>query len=185
MPTSPARPIGLPSVTTRQSAVEAYTQDPEAQCDDDPTLKNFRFTLRFRADNVPDEGGSVRWQLVEVYLPPSYPDAPPEVHLRGLSKPGYPGVLVAEGAVSQLTEYLQRLKALKWQAFVIRHDEPSWPTTADQTKATRGRLADVLCTPGVTERESISEVAAVEEQAVASAFLQTSQYVSARVDTEI
>ncbi|KAJ1929595.1 hypothetical protein IWQ60_001025 [Tieghemiomyces parasiticus] len=82
MPTSPARPIGLPPVATRQSAVEAYTQDPEARCDDDPTLKNFRFTLRFRTDNVSDEGGSVRWQLVEAYLPPSYPDAPPEVHLR-------------------------------------------------------------------------------------------------------
>ena len=40
--------------------------------------------------------------------------------LRGFSKPGFPGVVVVEGEAGACTEYLARLRALRWQAMEVR-----------------------------------------------------------------
>ena len=40
--------------------------------------------------------------------------------LRGFSKPGFPGVVAVEGEAGACTEYLARLRALRWQAMEVR-----------------------------------------------------------------
>jgi hypothetical protein len=49
-----------------------------------------------------------------------------ELGLGGVCKPGFPGVLVVEGAAPAVAEYLARLKALRWQAMAVREEE-TWP----------------------------------------------------------
>lgn len=46
-----------------------------------------------------------------------------ELHLGGYSKPGFPGVIVCEGLQSDVEEFQQRLRALKWQAMAVRGQE--------------------------------------------------------------
>ncbi|KAI3430370.1 hypothetical protein D9Q98_004965 [Chlorella vulgaris] len=43
-----------------------------------------------------------------------------ELGLGGYSKPGFPGVVLIEGAGSDVDEYLSRLRALRWQAMAVR-----------------------------------------------------------------
>jgi hypothetical protein len=40
--------------------------------------------------------------------------------LRGISKPGYPGILVLQGPKNDLDEALSELKAMRWQAMQVR-----------------------------------------------------------------
>lgn len=46
-----------------------------------------------------------------------------ELHVAGVCKPGFPGVLVAHGHAASVAEYVARLKALRWQAMVVREEE--------------------------------------------------------------
>jgi hypothetical protein len=41
----------------------------------------------------------------------------------GYSKPGFPGVIICEGATDDVGEYVARIRALQWQAMQIRHEE--------------------------------------------------------------
>lgn len=41
----------------------------------------------------------------------------------GFSKPGYPGVILAEGTLSALQEYTATLRALRWSAMAVRGEE--------------------------------------------------------------
>lgn len=43
-----------------------------------------------------------------------------ELHCGGFSKPGFPGVVVVEGLVGDVREYLARVRALQWQAMQVR-----------------------------------------------------------------
>lgn len=46
-----------------------------------------------------------------------------ELRLGGLSNPGIPGVVVVEGAGSDVDEYISRLRRLRWQAMAVRGEE--------------------------------------------------------------
>lgn len=71
--------------------------------------------------------------------PPS--SAPP---VSGLTKPGYPGVLIYSGPSSAVTEHVNTLKAQNWQAFQVRYEaEELWTFAQGQ---------------GVKEMESMSEL---------------------------
>jgi hypothetical protein len=41
----------------------------------------------------------------------------------GYSKPGFPGVIICEGAEDDVREYVARIRALQWQAMQVRHEE--------------------------------------------------------------
>jgi hypothetical protein len=41
----------------------------------------------------------------------------------GLTKPGYPGILIYSGPSSTVTEHVNTLKAQNWQAFQVRYEE--------------------------------------------------------------
>ena len=53
-----------------------------------------------------------------------------ELHLQGLCKPGFPGALYLEGSEHNVDEAVSRLKALRWQAMVVRHEEME-PSSSD------------------------------------------------------
>ena len=40
----------------------------------------------------------------------------------GITKPGYPGVLVYSGPYTAVTEHVNDLKAKNWQAFQVRYE---------------------------------------------------------------
>ncbi|GAA5899178.1 hypothetical protein JCM5296_000358 [Sporobolomyces johnsonii] len=46
-----------------------------------------------------------------------------ELTLFGISKPGYPGVIVVEGAKEQVDEFVWRIKQLQWKALQIRCEQ--------------------------------------------------------------
>lgn len=46
----------------------------------------------------------------------------PDYSISGVSKPGYPGILVFSGAASEVDEHVKELKGLNWQAFQVRHE---------------------------------------------------------------
>ncbi|KAF5836965.1 hypothetical protein DUNSADRAFT_5194 [Dunaliella salina] len=46
-----------------------------------------------------------------------------ELQLGGASKPGYPGVVLVEGAVEDVQEYVGRLRSLQWKAMQVRAEE--------------------------------------------------------------
>lgn len=53
--------------------------------------------------------------------------SPPGDSVAGISKPGYPGVLVFSGPADEVHEHVDTLKQLNWQAFQIRLDaEELW-----------------------------------------------------------
>lgn len=64
--------------------------------------------------------------------------------LSGITKPGYPGVMIFSGPASAVTEHVNTLKAENWQAFQVRYEEDLlW-------KFGHGK--------GVTEVETMAEV---------------------------
>lgn len=65
-------------------------------------------------------------------------------NLSGLTKPGYPGVLVFSGPYQAVIEHVNTLKAQNWQAFQVRFDEEELWTFAHGW--------------GVKEVESMSEL---------------------------
>eukprot|EP00877_Chromochloris_zofingiensis_P006355 jgi/Chrzof1/1973/Cz10g28140.t1 len=46
-----------------------------------------------------------------------------ELNISGYAKPGYPGVILCEGRECDVQEYVQRIKALTWQAMQVRAEE--------------------------------------------------------------
>ncbi|RHZ86230.1 hypothetical protein Glove_53g10 [Diversispora epigaea] len=46
-----------------------------------------------------------------------------ELEIWGYSKPGYPGIIIAEGLYDNVQEYVSRLKNLRWQAITVRSEE--------------------------------------------------------------
>jgi hypothetical protein len=65
-------------------------------------------------------------------------------NLRGLSKPGYPGILVLQGSKSTLEEAITELKQMKWQAMQVRGEIETSP--------------EQLLREGMHERETVAEV---------------------------
>lgn len=47
----------------------------------------------------------------------------PDDEISGISKPGYPGVLVFSGPVCAINRHVQALRVLNWQAFQVRYEE--------------------------------------------------------------
>ncbi|KAJ1642728.1 hypothetical protein IWQ61_010597, partial [Dispira simplex] len=88
-----------------------------------------------------------------------------ELDLFGISKPGYPGVLIAEGPTDAINEYIRRLKALRWQALVVRWEDtvPVPPECTDIGDAYK--IAPVLGQCGIREVETMSQISELMERA--------------------
>lgn len=49
--------------------------------------------------------------------------APPATSVSGISKPGYPGVLIFSGPSQYVNEHVRDLRGMNWQAFQVRVEE--------------------------------------------------------------
>lgn len=72
--------------------------------------------------------------------------SPPSPDIAGISKPGYPGVLVFSGPANAVDAHARELRGMNWQAFQVRAEE------ADLWEFKHGQ--------GVMEFESMGEVVA-------------------------
>jgi hypothetical protein len=91
-----------------------------------------------------------------------------ELQLWGISRPGYPGVIVIEGPFHEAAEFTRRIKALRWQALSVRYEETM---ELDEGSDLPNGLARVLKEtrglekPSGVEVEEISQVHALMERA--------------------
>ncbi|KAF2093904.1 hypothetical protein NA57DRAFT_47278 [Rhizodiscina lignyota] len=70
--------------------------------------------------------------------------APPTTSVSGISKPGYPGVLIFTGPAQDVNGHTKELRGLNWQAFQVRAEEEELWTFKHGT--------------GVVEWESMAEI---------------------------
>lgn len=84
--------------------------------------------------------------------------SPPVAGVSGVTKPGYPGVLVYSGPASAVAEHVNELKGLNWQAFQVRLEvDEEWSFKHG---------------PGVTEAASMAEIVAEIDPSNKQDFLQ-------------
>lgn len=84
--------------------------------------------------------------------------APSDVNLSGISKPGYPGVLIYSGPATNVDEHVNGLKQLNWAAFQVRlEDDNAWSFAHGK---------------GVTEVESMKDVVTDIDPAKKDMFLE-------------
>ena len=52
-------------------------------------------------------------------------DPPKSTHgtVSGITKPGYPGLMIFSGPAAEVEEHVQALKGMNWQAFQVRYEE--------------------------------------------------------------
>jgi hypothetical protein len=50
-------------------------------------------------------------------------DTARELQLGGISKTGFPGIVIVEGALEVVLEYVRRIQRLRWQQMVVRGEE--------------------------------------------------------------
>jgi hypothetical protein len=50
-------------------------------------------------------------------------DTARELQLGGVSKTGFPGIVIVEGALEDVLEYVRRIQRLRWQQMVVRGEE--------------------------------------------------------------
>jgi hypothetical protein len=77
----------------------------------------------------------------------------------GVTKPGYPGVMLFSGPRDLVDAHVQELKALNWQAFQVRYDsdEEQHPAPASSSSST-STVASTVEWPFTHERGKIVEV---------------------------
>ena len=85
--------------------------------------------------------------------------SPPSPRVSGLSKPGYPGVLIYAGPAKAVREHVNELKQLNWQAFQVRLE------SGDAWSFTHG--------DGVREVETMKEVVADLPESARETFLES------------
>ncbi|KAF2271154.1 hypothetical protein CC78DRAFT_13000 [Lojkania enalia] len=69
----------------------------------------------------------------------------PALSLSGITKPGYPGVMVFTGPTPAVNEHVNTLKAEKWQAFQVRYEGgESWEFAHGTTVTEVETMAEVV-----------------------------------------
>ena len=80
-----------------------------------------------------------------------------ELCLCGLSKPGYPGVILVEGPLDSVDMFVRELKGLRWQAIAVRAE-----MTYDQGEGSKLRevehKAGGALEKGITEVETMGQI---------------------------
>lgn len=92
-----------------------------------------------------------------------------ELGCSGFSKPGFPGVVVVEGAAPDVREYVARVRALQWQAIQVRAERLTHCTgcnsgggTAASSRAFSGRFTELLET-GLSQLSQECKAAGLED----------------------
>ncbi|CAG8619370.1 14343_t:CDS:2, partial [Acaulospora morrowiae] len=101
-----------------------------------------------------------------------------ELRIWGYSKPGYPGIIIAEGLYDNVREYISRLKKLNWQAITVRSEEIEKIENALQNYDKHMKLRLGRDQPGISEMESMSEISSRAREAGLEKMFLTSMKIN-------
>ncbi|QIW98908.1 hypothetical protein AMS68_004426 [Peltaster fructicola] len=80
--------------------------------------------------------------------------SPPIAGVSGVTKPGYPGVLVYSGPAHAVAEHVAELKSLNWQAFQIRLEtEEEWSFQHGAGVVEVGSMAELVAEIGTNRKQ--------------------------------
>jgi len=83
----------------------------------------------------------------------------PDYSISGVSKPGYPGILVFSGAASEVDEHVKDLKSLNWQAFQVRHEvDQLWQFAHGEGVVEVEAMGDIVKEIGEQRKELFMDV---------------------------
>lgn len=84
--------------------------------------------------------------------------SPASSSVSGVTKPGYPGVLVYSGPASEVHEHVNELRSLNWQAFQIRFEsEEEWGLAHGQRVVEVETMKEVVAEVGDDRKEMFME----------------------------
>lgn len=84
--------------------------------------------------------------------------SPASSEVSGVTKPGYPGVLIYTGPAVAVHEHVNELKALNWQAFQIRlESQDEWPLSNEHGVREVESMKEVVATVGSAHKEDFME----------------------------
>jgi hypothetical protein len=84
--------------------------------------------------------------------------SPPSPSVHGITKPGYPGVLIYAGPNDAVHEHVNELKSLNWQAFQVRHEEDeAWSFAHGSGVKELEAMKDVVAEIGENRKEAFME----------------------------
>lgn len=85
--------------------------------------------------------------------------SPPSPGVAGVTKPGYPGVLIYSGPSDAVYEHVDALKTLNWQAFQIRYEsEEEWTFAHGARVKEVEAMKDVVAEIGASHKDLFMEV---------------------------
>ena len=84
--------------------------------------------------------------------------SPPSPGVSGVTKPGYPGVLIYSGPASAVHEHVNELKQLSWQAFQVRlEQDKEWLFTHGKGIKEVETMKEIVAEVGEEKRELFME----------------------------
>ena len=82
----------------------------------------------------------------------------PAVEVNGVTKPGYPGVLVYSGLAQAVYEHVNELKSMNWQAFQVRYEsEDEWTFTHGEGVKEVEAMKEVVAEIGEVNKQEFME----------------------------
>jgi len=86
-----------------------------------------------------------------------HPDTPSS-DVSGVTKPGYPGVLIYSGAADNVHEHVNALKQLNWQAFQVRYEsEEEWSFAHGSGVREVETMKDIVAEVGEDRKQAFME----------------------------
>lgn len=88
--------------------------------------------------------------------------------LSGITKPGYPGIMIFSGPASAVTEHVSTLKAENWQAFQVRYEsEEAWEMSHGEGVREVETMAEVVKaveagSQGATQRQEFLKAVGIK-----------------------
>jgi len=82
----------------------------------------------------------------------------PPSSVSGVTKPGYPGVLIYSGAADGVREHVNALKQLNWQAFHVRYEsEEEWSFAHGRNVKEVETMKDIVAEVGEDRKQAFME----------------------------
>jgi hypothetical protein len=87
----------------------------------------------------------------------------PSPSVSGITKPGYPGVMIFSGPATAVTEHVNILKAENWQAFQVRYEgEERWEFVHGETVKELETMSEVVAAIGARRKEEFLEAVGIK-----------------------
>jgi hypothetical protein len=87
----------------------------------------------------------------------------PSPSVSGITKPGYPGVMIFSGPATAVTEHVNILKAENWQAFQVRYEgEEHWDFAHGGTVKELETMSEVVAAVGARRKVEFLEAVGIK-----------------------